>query len=742
MVYGLFVPRIMRPEMDLLEGRRFTVASYGVAAAYAAWLLRQFGASVDHTTALDPEGIGAFLGEGASFDPAPAFKPVPGATFITDAPVTAGHRERLAELAGAGEVIWITPWGLSNSWSERPATDLTLHAAGGWMTSVGEPGREPLGPPGAQGQFVAGLFASIAALRNVPGLEGGEALGRGIVDVPIVQAIAGTMIYDPVAFQYFGALRQRVGNRFAASQPTITTQPCKDGYLGLHCALHGQWLALCQLIGHPELIADPRFASPVARAENIVELDGYLQPWLAERTRFQAYHELETAHIPCSPLPTMAEVLDSPQLRARNSFREVTTPAGRTYQLPGAPARVVADSAAPPSSVREDGPWRPGRVRVVDLSMGWAGPLAGLNLASLGADVIKVESHTHFDWWRGSRPPGDDPAQKLFEHSHVFNATNRGKRGITINLATRRGRELALRLVSTADVLIENFAAGVLEKLGFAPAVLHALNPRLIMLRQPGFGSTGPESGYLTFGNTIEGMSGLTALMGYPGGAPMMMSNAFGDPVSGLLGTVTVQAALAARGRDGRGRVLECAQLEGFLPLTAEALIEYQATGQQPARHGNHRPGHVLSGAFPAAGEDRWVAIDVETAAHEAALTRLAGTVTDAALSCWTAARDRDALVEELTAAGVPAAPVHNESEVLFAEPFSNGFWAGEEREHVGFHQYPLLAFTVAGTYVPSPGPAPTLGQHNAEVFAGMGLGTADITALRAEGIIGEVPTG
>ncbi|MGH2633627.1 MAG: CoA transferase, partial [Tepidiformaceae bacterium] len=552
-------------------------------------------------------------------------------TLITDAPVTDANRQLLGQLAETGEVIWITPWGLSNEWTERPATDLTLHAAGGWMTSVGDAGREPLGPPGAQGQFVAGLYAAIAILRNTAGLKGGSADGHAVVDVSTVQAITATMIYDPVGFQYFGNIRQRVGNRFAATQPTITTQPCKDGFVGIHCALHGQWLALCQLIGHPELTTDPRFAPLLARAQNIVELDSYLQPWLAERTRFQAYHDLEAAHIPSSPLPDMAEVLDSPQLRARNSFRGVTTPRGRTYRVPGPPARVLAEAEPTPGQERPDGPWRPGRVRVADLSMGWAGPLVGFNLASFGADVIKVESHTHFDWWRGSRPPGDDPAQRLFEHSHVFNASNRGKRGITVNLATPRGRELALRFIGTADVLIENFGAGVLEKLGLTWDVLSAANPRLIMLRQPGFGSTGPEANYHAFGNTIEGMSGLTALMGYPGGPPMMMSNAFGDPVSGLLATVAVQAALAARERDGRGRLIECAQLEGFLPLVGEALIAYQGTGEVPPRRGNERPGHVPSGAFPCSGEDRWVAIDVESDAQWAALA----TVIDAP---WAAA--------------------------------------------------------------------------------------------------------
>src|SRR5690606_16894940 len=145
-------------------------------------------------------------------------------------------------------------------------------------------------------------------------------------------------------------------------------------------------------------------------------------------------------------------------------------------------------------------------------------------------------------------------------------------------LATERGCELLKSLVAGADVLVENFGAGVMERLGLGYDVLSADNPGLIMLRQPGFGSTGPAASYLAFGNTIEGMSGLTALMGYEDGPPMMMSNAVGDPVSGLSGSIAVLSALAARERDGRGRLLECAQLEGFLPLVSEELIAYQRT--------------------------------------------------------------------------------------------------------------------------------------------------------------------
>lgn len=747
---------MMRGHMDLLTGQRFTVASHGIAAAYAAWLLRQFGAEVAHTTALDPEGMGAFLAEGAAYTDTPELAVEPGGVLITDAPVSAAARQRVDELRRHALVAWITPWGTDTRWSERPATELAQYAAGGWMTMVGEPGREPLAAPVSLGQFIAGLYATIAALTRHAGW--GDACG--LIDVSEIEGMAATLIYDSIAFQYYGALRGRVGNRYSRNQPTIVTLPCKDGHIGIHAALHSQWVTLARLVGHHELVHDPRFASPGERSKNIRQLDEYLLPWLARRTRWEVYHELQRNRIPCSAHPDMPEVLASPQLAARGFWREVETPAGRRYRVPGAPARVRTNSRAGASHA-PGGPWREGALRVVDLSMGWAGPLAGHILASVGADVIKVESHTHFDWWRGSRPPGDDPALALHERSHVFNAVNRGKRGITLNLATPAGNELAHRLIHEADIVIENFGAGIIEKLGLTYERLSADNPGLIMLRQPGFGSDGPEGGYVTFGNTIEGMSGLTSLIGYPGGEPVMLSNALGDPVSGLTGTIALLAALAARGRDGCGRVIEAAQLEGFIPLVSEALLNYQRTATVPRRNGNRLGGRVPSGAFPCA-DGEWVAIEVRSDtdwqlladsigqpwARDPALRTLTGRQAregeiEQLVAAWTSTQSRAALVDRLLAAGIVAVPVLSEGEILSLEPLVEaGFWVGEERAHVGFHLYPGLPIRAECGRPEAAGPAPTLGQHTAEVLAAMGLDADALARLQEQGVTGTRPAG
>ena len=165
----------------------------------------------------------------------------------------------------------------------------------------------------------------------------------------VVAALAATTIYDAVAFQYFGRLRGRVGARFAPTQPTIATLPCADGFIGIHAALHGMWVTLANLCGHPELVEDPRFASPVDRAARVDELDGYLLPWLATLGRWELYHFLQRHRVCASALPTLDEVLASPQLAVRDAWRTVSTPSGRSFRVPGPPARVLA--TADPAAV-------------------------------------------------------------------------------------------------------------------------------------------------------------------------------------------------------------------------------------------------------------------------------------------------------------------------------------------------------------------------------------------------------
>ena len=223
-------------------------------------------------------------------------------------------------------------------------------------------------------------------------------------------------------------------------------------------------------------------------------------------------------------------------------------------------------------------------VRVVDLSMGWAGPLAARHLADMGADVVKVEGCVRFDWWRGWEATQQWIDEGGAEKSPAFNTVNRNKRGITLDLATSAGSDLLKRLVAISDVVVENYSAGVLPKLGLSFEVLREANPAIVMISMPAFGNDGPWRDFRAYGSTVEQASGLPHLSGSPADPPTMVHVALGDAVGGLNGAAALLAALREKTRTGRGQHLDLSQSQCLFPLGIKGILAQSATGQAPPR--------------------------------------------------------------------------------------------------------------------------------------------------------------
>ena len=395
-------------------------------------------------------------------------------------------------------------------------------------------------------------------------------------------------------------------------------------------------------------------------------------------------------------------------------------------------------------------------VRVVDLSMGWAGPLAARNLADMGADVIKVEGCVRFDWWRGWEATQEWIDSDGAEKNPAFNMVNRNKRDITLDLSTPDGADLLKRLVALSDVVVENYSAGVLPKLGLDYAVLAEVNPALVMISMPAFGTDGPWSGYRAYGSTVEQASGLPHLSGTPEHPPTMMHVALGDPVGGLNGAAALLTALRAKKRTGRGQCLDLSQSQSLFPLGIQGILTQSATGEAPPRLGNRSPRYAPHGVYPCAGDDEWITIAVlnETqwrafAAHtgirgfgevEDRLTR--ADALDRAVAAYTKNQVAELLAGELQAVGVPAAQVASSLE-LASDPHlaARGFWKLLERDVVGELPHPAAPYRVGEAPFDIDRPAPTLGQHNREVLTELlGLADAEIDALERRGVIGNKP--
>ena len=404
-----------------------------------------------------------------------------------------------------------------------------------------------------------------------------------------------------------------------------------------------------------------------------------------------------------------------------------------------------------------------GKVRVLDISMGWAGPLIGQMFAEMGAEVIKVEDTHHFDWWRGSLSMAP-PEMQPIERSGVFNTANRGKRGVTLDLASTRGIEILKRLVKLSDILVENFSPGVVNRLGLGYESVSAINPRLIMISMPSFGSDGPESNARAYGNTVEAMAGVTGLTGYHdgGGQHYTLSNALGDPVGGLHGVFALMVAMRERERSGRGQLIELAQVESLIPFVAEEVLEYQFTGKVPAVRGNRHREHAPHGIYRCAGDDDWIALACESDTQWRSLVgalrverlaadqRFAGAsarkanedALDAELSRVIAQLNADDCIARLRDAGVLAAPV-NSAPAVIADPQiqSREYFVAIDRAVVGTHLYPGAVARIPDTPLRADAPAPLLGEHNRQVFAEMlGMTDDEIAELERAGVIGSSP--
>jgi benzylsuccinate CoA-transferase BbsF subunit len=246
-------------------------------------------------------------------------------------------------------------------------------------------------------------------------------------------------------------------------------------------------------------------------------------------------------------------------------------------------------------------------IRVLDFSHVLAGPMCTRLLADLGAEVLRVESSIRADTpWRSA----SDPETK---RTLAYVMVHRGKKSITINLKSEAGGDLARRLAGVADVIVENFSAGVMRRLGLDYARLQPLNPRLIFLSMSGYGHDGPRKAWTSMNSNLQAYAGLMTVTESEGNPPVAVSNSWMDYVGGLHGCYSVMQALASRAKDGKGRNIDLAQFECGVGTVGAMLLAGIVNGKAPPRIGNRSTGAALQNCYKCAGEDQWCAIAIET---------------------------------------------------------------------------------------------------------------------------------
>ena len=495
-------------------------------------------------------------------------------------------------------------------------------------------------------------------------------------------------VTEYIMFESFtrGDIMRRIGiNRFWPTFP-VGIYETKQGWLGVTTVTPAQWRAFCEMLGLKELRDDPTLFMGVDRLQHVEEIERQFIPKLKQRTAQDWFAEGLRRKIPIVPVPDIADLIADEEKRARGAIvpimigDETGFTAGSMQRLTGTPPRrggAVPDigeqmlgSAHAGERAARAAPVPDGRdrlplegFRVVDFSMGWAGPICTRTLADLGADVIKIEATQYPDWWRGVDRRPAYVLEQMYEKSVRYCIMNRNKRGITLDLTRPQGQELAKRLLADADLVVDNYSVEVLPKLGLGYDVLSKLNPKLVMMSMSAFGAGSANRDCRAYGSTLEQGSGLPGVVGDAGGPPVMSHTAFGDAVGGLNGCAAVLTALIHARLTGKGQFIDLAQIECMMPFAAPWIIAHSIDGKAPVKYGNRHPDFVPHGCFPCAGDgqlDRrrgFLRCDVAETRHAARPRRLGfrseaetafGRRTieseiEAAVAVWTAARDPEA---------------------------------------------------------------------------------------------------
>ena len=435
--------------------------------------------------------------------------------------------------------------------------------------------------------------------------------------------------------------------------------------------------------------------------------------------------------------------------------------------------------------------------RILDFTSWWAGPSATQIFSLMGAEVIHIESGTHPDGMRMTGAIFGQP--EWWEWGHLFMSANTNKLGITLDLETTEGHDLLCRLIAQSDAVVENFAPRVAEKFGLSFDFLRGLNRRIVYMRMPAFGLSGPWRERVGFAQTMEQVTGMAWLTGHEYDQPRIIRGIC-DPIAGMHGAFALMLGLIERDRLDDAVFVEATMVEAALNCAAEAIVEFTAYGGQMSRMGNRSPYAAPQNLYACRGEEEWLAIAVATDEQwkglleaigsdaaagvaaavdteaddekavsgemskgsatagvaaagvaaaltdpnlrEAAARRQAHDTIDEHLSAWAAGQDCAEAAERLRSHGVPAARVFN-TRLLTQHPQfqARGFYEPVNHPFAGEPLLPTLPYRFTERWIKRA--APTMGQDNHQVLADLlGVSEAEITALEAKAILATRPKG
>lgn len=671
-------------------------------------------------------------------------------------------------------ILSISDFGRDTGYRGWQATTPVLHALTSELSRSGIPGREPLVPPAAQLPYH--VAAAQAAVMTVSVYLDRLRTGDGdLIDFSILDGAMQTLDppYGTAGTASAGVALSAQRRDWIAERLRYPIIACKDGHVRICLLAKRQWHGMFEWMGRPEQFADPsfdrlrvRFSSP--------ELMAAIGRFCAGQTRAELEVAGQRHGVPTAAVLTLAETLGTAQVEDRGYFHEIDLAPGVSAPVPAGvveidghranalnisehatadgPSRIDVAPLLADRARRDEGLPLEG-VRVLDLGVIVVGSDTGRLFGDLGADVIKIENSAFPDGLRGN----------LTSMSQTYAAGHRNKRSIGIDLRTPDGRALAHRLVTMSDVVLTNFKPGVAEALGMDHRTLRELNPGIVVVDSSAFGPTGPWAKRMGYGPLVRAAAGFTDLWVYPGEPESFCDTVtvYPDHVAARIGALGALALLLRRERTGAGGAVSVAQSEVMLShLAAEIAADVLVRrGHQPSPHPIH---DAPWGLFPAAGEDRWLAVTVrddadwralcevierpDLSADEQLATRAGRDAhrdrIDEAVRAWTSQRPATEAMDLLQTAGVPAGAALHAAEVAEWDYYVQRRAFREE-----LHPHAEEPFTMENVQIhsdriadPPLRQAPLLGEQTREIAAELlGLDDSEIDELIAAGVL-EVP--
>jgi crotonobetainyl-CoA:carnitine CoA-transferase CaiB-like acyl-CoA transferase len=658
-------------------------------------------------------------------------------------------------------VVSVSAFGADGPYAEWKDGELVIQAMGGLMQITGSRDREPLKGGLRQPFYYAGLNAAWASLAAYIGrLETGVG---AFLDLSLRDCVASQLIYNQPFYAFAGLVQSR---RPARREPFSGDPfPAGDTFMSIQTSAFLQMKEYAELFDGDSRLESPEFATQELRTRNAERLGEIIGEHIAASSPREFFVRASERGFLAAFSQDAASLLSCPQMAARGVWHEFEdlpgirfpaalaalsrTPARAPRRAPAlgrhtrevlAEPRRVAPSALPAARRRPLA-----GVRVLDLSTVLAVPYLGALLADLGAEVIKVEAPHRLDQMRVGLALSFDnePAGDPWDRSAIFQVLNRGKRAMSLDLGKEDGRDVLRALVKDSDVLLENFTPRVMRKWGLTYDDLATINPRLVMLSNTGYGSTGPWSAFKAQGTSLETTMGLPEVSGYADGFPMRVGNSYPDFLACWMGLAALLAALVERRSSGRGQWIDIGMYQLGAAVIPESLLHCQVHGAELGRRGNHDADALFSAVVPAAGEDRWLAVAASDGRELAALERLVGGRDR--LEAWARLRDPVAAATELQAAGVAAGPVLNARDLLDDPQLrARGFYEWVDYgEELGLRPLIGRPFTWSSevTEVGIDRPAPRFGQDNDWVLREvMGLDQSAIERLYALAVVTAAP--